>query len=40
MSIEWYKLTDEQWNQMKNLFPPYRTGRPPKNIRIMFNAIL
>jgi len=40
MSIERYELTDEQWNQIKDLFPKYRTGRPPKSNRTMFNAIL
>lgn len=40
MSIERYELTDVQWNQIKDLFPDYRTGRPPKNNRIMFNAVL
>ncbi len=40
MSIERYELTDVQWNQIKDLFPEYRTGRPPKSNRVMFNAIL
>lgn len=40
MNIEPHELTDEQWNQIKNLFPKYRTGRPPKSNRTMFNAVL
>jgi transposase len=35
-----YEISDEQWNQIKDLFPIAKTGRPPKNNRIMFNAIL
>lgn len=34
------ELTDEQWGQIKGIFPQYRTGRPPKNHRLMFEAIL
>ncbi|WP_093292149.1 IS5 family transposase [Thermoactinomyces sp. DSM 45892] len=41
MSQRRYELTDEQWEQIRDLFPPYRTGRPPKlGNRSMFNAIL
>ena len=40
MNIERYELTDVQWNQIKDLFPEYRTGRPPKSNRMMFNAVL
>lgn len=36
-----YEFTNEQWEQIKDFFPPYSTGRPPKrNNREMFNAIL
>ena len=36
-----YELTNEQWEQIKDFFPPYSTGRPPKRSnREMFNAIL
>lgn len=36
-----YELTDEQWNQIKSLFPVYKTDRPPKkDNRFMFNALL
>lgn len=34
------ELSDEQWFQIKEIFPPYRTGRPPKDHRLMFEAIL
>lgn len=34
------ELTDEQWIQIKELFPAYRTGRPPKDNRLIFEAIL
>ncbi|MDR4292585.1 transposase, partial [Bacillus cereus] len=35
-----YELTNEQWEQIKDFFPPYSTGRPPKRSnREMFNAI-
>jgi transposase len=36
-----YELSDEQWEQIKDLFPPYKTGRPSKKSnREMFQAIL
>ena len=36
-----YELSDEQWEQLKDLFPPYQIGRPSKlSNRTMFNAIL
>ncbi|WP_251861346.1 IS5 family transposase [Clostridium sp. Marseille-Q2269] len=40
MTQKRYEISDEQWNQIKNLFPVAKTGRPPKDNRIMFNAIL
>ena len=40
MSIRRYEVSDEQWNQIKDMFPRAKTGRPPKDNRIMFNAIL
>ena len=40
MSIKRYEVSDEQWNQIKDIFPRAKTGRPPKDNRIMFNAIL
>lgn len=27
------------YNEIKDLFPEYRTGRPPKNNRMTFNAV-
>ncbi|GIO95844.1 transposase [Paenibacillus lautus] len=36
-----YEITDEQWEQIKDMFPPYQTGRPSKlSNRTMFNAFL
>ena len=35
-----YEMSDEQWEQIKDLFPKAKTGRPPKDNRLMFNAIL
>ncbi len=35
-----YEITDEQWEQIKDLFPKAKTGRPPKDNRLIFNAIL
>ena len=40
MSIKRYEMTDLQWEQIKDLFPIAKTGRPPKDNRVMFNAIL
>jgi len=33
-----YELKDHQWEQIKGLFTPARTGRPGKDNRMMFNA--
>ena len=35
-----YEMSDEQWEQIKDLFPKTKTGRTPKDKRLMFNAIL
>lgn len=35
-----YEITDEQWEQIKDLFPKVNTGRPSKDNRLMFNGIL
>ncbi len=36
-----YEITDEQWQRIESLFPPYCTGRPPKlSNQQAFNAIL
>ncbi|MGN1457315.1 MAG: transposase [Acutalibacteraceae bacterium] len=40
MTIRRYEMSDEQWDRIKDMFPRARTGRPPKDNRIMFNAIL
>ena len=40
MSIKCYEMTDLQREQIKDLFPITKTGRPPKDNRVMFNAIL
>lgn len=35
-----YELSDEQWEQIKDMFPPYKTGRPSKlSNRTMFKAL-
>ena len=36
-----HRLTDEQWDLIKDLVPPRKkTGRPPQDRREVFNAIL
>ena len=40
MTVRRYEMSDEQWKQIKDMFPRAKTGRPPKDNRIMFNAIL
>lgn len=35
-----YEMSDEQWEQIKDLFPKAKTGRSPKDNRLMFNTIL
>ncbi len=38
-----YRLTDEEWNRVESLMPPQHTGqkgKPPKNHRLMIDAIL
>lgn len=36
-----HRLTDEQWNQIADCFPPpARTGRPPRNRRQVVDGIL
>ena len=39
MSPRRYEISDEQWEQIKDMFPRAKTGRPPKDNRMMFNAI-
>ena len=38
MSPRRYEISDEQWEQIKDMFPRAKTGRPPKDNRMMFNA--
>jgi transposase len=40
MAQKRYEISDEQWFQIESLFPVAKTGRPPIDNRIMFNAIL
>ena len=40
MSQKRYEITEEQWEQIKVMIPRAKTGRPPKDDRLMFNAIL
>ncbi len=40
MAARRYEISDEQWEQIKDMFPKTKTGRPPKDNRLMFNAIL
>ena len=40
MSVRRYEISYEQWEQIKDMFPRIKTGRPPKDNRVMFNAIL
>ena len=35
-----YELTEEQWNRVKDLIPRSKIGRPPKDNRLMLNAML
>ena len=38
MTQKRYEISDEQGNQIKDLFPITKTGRPPKDNRVMFNS--
>ena len=40
MAARRYELTDTQWDRIKNLIPRAKTGRPPKDDRMMLNAML
>ena len=40
MNMRRYEVTDEQWEKIKELLPPKKTGRPFKNLRNTFNGIL
>lgn len=40
MAAKRYEISDEQWEQIKDMFSRASTGRPPKDNRLIFNAIL
>ena len=40
MPIKRYEISDYQWDQIKHLFPTAKTGRLPKDNRVIFNAVL
>ena len=40
MGQKWYEMSDEQWEQIKDMFYHSKMGRPPKDDRLMLNAIL
>ena len=40
MDMRRYEVTDEQWEKIKELLPPKKTGRSFKNLRNTFNGIL
>ena len=40
MAQKRYEISYEQWNQIKDLFPVAKTGRPPMDNRLIFNSIL
>lgn len=40
MTAKRYEIEDHQWEQISGLFPRAKTGRPGKDNRDMFNAIL
>jgi transposase len=40
MAARRYELTDTQWDRIKDLIPRAKTGRPPKDDRMMLNTML
>lgn len=40
MANKRYELTDEQWKRVKDLIVHSKMGRPPKDDRVMLNAML
>ena len=40
MARKRFEVPEEQWIQIQNLFPAAKTGRPPIDNHLMFNAIL
>ena len=39
MAARRYELSDTQWEQTKDLIPKAKTGQPPKDDRMMINAM-
>lgn len=39
MATRRYELTDAQWDRIKDMIPRAKTGRPPKDDRMMLNAM-
>ena len=39
MAAKRYELSDEQWEMIKDMLPKAKTGRPPKDNRIILNAV-
>lgn len=39
MAARRYELTDAQWDRIKDMIPRAKTGRPPKDDRMMLNAM-
>ena len=40
MAAKRYELSDTQWEQIREMIPCAKTGRPPKDDRLMLNATL
>ena len=40
MAAKRHELTDAQWERIKDLIPRAKAGRPPKDDRMMLNAML
>ena len=40
MAARRYELSDTQWERIKDMIPRAKTGRPPKDDRLMLNAML
>ena len=39
MGQKHYEMSDEQWEQIKDLFPKSQTNRPPTDNRLMLNIL-
>lgn len=40
MGAKRYELSDTQWEQIREMIPRAKTGRPPKDDRLMLNACI